>query len=371
MSDLQYFPRLPLELRHYIWRKYVATERLVHIHLHDAWRMGSPQLRNPAEAYGRTFQVKNELGNIISSYPYYVHIPTLEGWSPYALASVNREARMIFLKAYRIRIPVFAAGGIRNLYINPESNTIWLVGGRDTAGGMHVVSFLHDAVVYDPKGIGIMRLALGGQGCDELRLLATLQPSTIPVPLRDSITTMLKSSLKAFYSVLVIDDSRHHVYTRLFPRTPHVQTYRRMVQDHRLIDSKINYICNQNTKGSFNSWNTLNHNFGITSKVPMQLMVSVSEQLPSGLVVRDEFIRTLRDKQDRWMRWKSCIERRAKGQTLTADEQALMSEVHPPEVAGFWTFPADSVFTPYGQSQEAIRRINREQFEAELWSFTV
>lgn len=158
------FSSLPKELRLHIWDEATPRERLVHVTI-CCRRYREKEKESDAPV---RYLKKNHLGNPVSGSEYQLFAE--DGRLDHALLSVNREARQVVLEFYRIRIPAFCVqphygkpngpacyGERMTLHINPEHDVVQIQAQdpvRET-----LIDFLWDLKAYDPKGVGLLRLA--------------------------------------------------------------------------------------------------------------------------------------------------------------------------------------------------------------------
>lgn len=151
------FSHLPTELRLLIWHFSLCHYRLLKIALDFTL---APHPLPPL------YQSKNRLGNIISNYGYVTEVRGNKIYSK--LLRVNKESRGAALNFYRVHFGcelksrVLDADGYplcipMTFYVNPEYDIIHLkyVHKTNPPG-----DFLHDLKANDPKGIGLLNLAL-------------------------------------------------------------------------------------------------------------------------------------------------------------------------------------------------------------------
>lgn len=228
------FSRLLPELRLYVWKLCLLPRRMISI------RISQPRI--PRGTSGGTvrgdgggdddgapappfyYTARNGLGNIVSSYPYRVHVPRFEQRSR-AIELANQESRQAYLSFYRIAIPIYHADGDQEalLRLNPDTD-ILEVQLEQLTRAPALTAFFHDAVANDPVGRGIAHLALGRNINDiphlaELTSLAKTEGSSsdvgrnqdrpfVPHDLRlhpvaaASMRQWLQKGLRTFYSVI-------------------------------------------------------------------------------------------------------------------------------------------------------------------------
>ncbi|KAF3764186.1 hypothetical protein M406DRAFT_107371 [Cryphonectria parasitica EP155] len=162
------FPFLPKELRLQIWELAIPRERLIQIivrlHQGERYDLAASEPR---------YTKKNALGNTISGELYCTTVRSVRLLSKFM--RVSKEARAAALSVNRIHIPVYLKGDSFTektmLYLNPEHDVLHL--RADSPVHKTLLDFLWDLKAYDPKGVGLRKLAVDlGAFCDnDLRLL--------------------------------------------------------------------------------------------------------------------------------------------------------------------------------------------------------
>ncbi|KAL8381124.1 hypothetical protein RB595_005418 [Gaeumannomyces hyphopodioides] len=151
------FPRLPVELRSWIWLHFLRRSRFIPIRIGKA-----------PNAHGQSdYAAVNSLGKIISSAGRYYVCHYGSSLSP--LLSVSSEARKAALDFYRVHLPLSYPDHPDEdkhpcLYMNPEHDVLAPIEFQDDTvrhwRPWNMASFLHDVRAYDPKDVGVVRLAL-------------------------------------------------------------------------------------------------------------------------------------------------------------------------------------------------------------------
>lgn len=224
------FPRLLPELRLYIWELCFPPRRIISLGVSQPTK---PRDNPSGEAEGpgehdngeastpsSYYRARNHLGNILSSYPYRVHVPRFKHWSG-ALKYVNRESREAFLSFHRLAIPIYNEGKDQEplLRVNPDTD-ILEVQMEQLTRAEALAAFFHDALANDPAGRGIAYLALG-RNINDINLLHELtylsrgegssdngrnQDRSSDLPLHPvaaaTLRQWLQTSLRTFYSVI-------------------------------------------------------------------------------------------------------------------------------------------------------------------------
>lgn len=151
------FSSLPKELRLQIWEEAAPRERLVHVTI--CYRRSEDGEYDAPVRYLE----KNHLGNPISGSGYVLFAD--DGHMGHPMLLVNREARQVVLDFYRIHMPAICAcncphrfGGQMKLRINPEHDVLQIKAEEPVKRTL--IDFLWDLKAYDPKGVGLLKLAI-------------------------------------------------------------------------------------------------------------------------------------------------------------------------------------------------------------------
>jgi hypothetical protein len=146
---------LTIELRLQIWEYAVQQTRFLKIHLEP------PSHDTGTDPYSGL----NALNKVVSNVGYTVTVKSLQCNSK--LLAVSREARKVALRFYRIQVPYYIKvhEGRRTpssvqapFYFNPAYDILHVKSALPLSRTF--VPFLHDLRAYDPKDVGILRLAL-------------------------------------------------------------------------------------------------------------------------------------------------------------------------------------------------------------------
>lgn len=337
------FPRLPLELRTKIWAECIPAHRFIHVLLDSTY----------GEKFPNLYTTKNELGNTISGCRYRMRAAGSEEWAPDTLIRVNHEASSVFRSICRVRIPLPVKGGdgsVKSLYISPENDTVWAVCDQNSRANPLLVSFLHDLVAYDPKGIGVVHLAIGGTTLNDPSRLAELDPSHLQLPARQSITKLLSSSLKTVYPVVTsmrcmlgCMSSPHAQFhhNRSVPMFPCTQSYTYLDRDPRPIKADLTHVAvEMDPRRTLFLWNRFKVNFGVERPINIRYIVSVI--MPSeNPASRAGFVSLLQRSDDEWVDWTARLGQQVWGERMSKEEyEAQRTSL--PQAAGFWSFPQEA-----------------------------
>ena len=207
------FPRLPTELRLDIWKRSLQRHRLVKVFIHN--KRFRPEVKLP-----RPYHYQNDDGDDDDDDENIHHYAIVVGNQALSkLLHVNRESRQIAREFYRVAFPCwfisksdeYEARAISNqqaeknstasqgmFYFNPEWDYLHLVAEPFAADTL--VEFIHFLKTkYDPRGVGLLNLAFGG---NDLVVTETpdFNPATLDPAVRASFVQTL-IQLKGFYSL--------------------------------------------------------------------------------------------------------------------------------------------------------------------------
>ncbi|KAF2962787.1 hypothetical protein GQX73_g10780 [Xylaria multiplex] len=188
------FPLLPAELRIDIWQLSLMRWRLINVEL--APRKVDDSLGRDE---GPRYKELNRLGNNISGAHYQVTTKGRQILSK--LLRINSEARQAALRFYRVHIPCRLVLGDKEdnagiLPFNPEFDILHIKPGR---GDHDFAHFLHDIHAYDIQNIGLVNLALDGNGVNSL---TRIKLSELQFSSRAAFTqTVLKLQQMFFISI--------------------------------------------------------------------------------------------------------------------------------------------------------------------------
>ena len=340
------FCRLPAEIRTQIWTECIPAHRFIRVGLDNCITEEFPNL----------YTTKNHLGNTVSGCLYRTRTVQSEEWSPDILTRVCHEASRAFRRVYRVRIPLPVKGGdgsVKPLYISPENDTLWVVCDQNTRPIPVLVAFLHDLVAYDPKGIGVAHLAIGGTTLNDSSRLAELDPDRLPPPARQSITKLLSSSLQTFYPVVspsmearcmlsIMSWPRgqfhHNKSVPLFPRT---HSYTRLGRDPRSIKADLEHVAvNTDPRRTVFLWNRFKANFGVKRHINIRYILTVMGS-KDGVGSRADFDGLLQRTEDKWAEWATLLSQPVWGERMSKEEYESQRATLP-QAAGIWSFPQEA-----------------------------
>lgn len=172
-TSFNLFPSLPLELRRRIWKFCLSQQRLLVVTISAAepttGSASQPDDDESNDFLPAPYQHQNELNNVISGANYQIHVGSTNVLSP--LLFVSREANAVVRRIHRVRIPIappYVEGtNVPCLRFSPKRDTILLSIEREE-DKVHFANFVHDAQAYDPKGKGILHIAITDK--DDLHL---------------------------------------------------------------------------------------------------------------------------------------------------------------------------------------------------------
>lgn len=162
-STFPLFSWLPKELRLKIWEEVTPRERVVHVYI----RVCRDENNEVIEAPVRYLE-KNHLGKPVSGSLYRILVDDTRLDHP--LLTVNKEARQVVLSFYRIQIPGLCTfprgwhanrqqhdGQMGTFFFNPEHDVLHV--RAEEPVNRTLIDFLWDLKAYDPKGVGVLRMA--------------------------------------------------------------------------------------------------------------------------------------------------------------------------------------------------------------------
>lgn len=150
LNSFSPFPRLPVELRLSIWKRFLQRHRLISITVVDKAH------HSPYEDLPEQCNQRNSLGNKITGKNYKLQITTQPLQTP--LLRVSSESRQAALDFYRVHVPFDRNSGEGHCYLNPEFDFIHI---HPNGPSEVLAHFIHDFKAYDPKGVGILNLGIG------------------------------------------------------------------------------------------------------------------------------------------------------------------------------------------------------------------
>ncbi|KAK6841166.1 hypothetical protein PG987_002026 [Apiospora arundinis] len=185
------FPHLPAEIRMGIWRQALRRNRLINV----SFRASNQPRR------GR-YVVKKGLVTRMSVITHCLEIPGLHIYSK--LLRVNREARSEALRFYRVHLPchIWTEGMHRTdpgveavIYLSPEYDIFHPERIGDSVEDT-LVAFFYNMKTYDPKGVGLLNLAV-----DRTVILHwhTLEPDCLDPPAREAYLATLSQLREVFW----------------------------------------------------------------------------------------------------------------------------------------------------------------------------
>jgi hypothetical protein len=173
-TSFHLFPKLPLELREYIWMLSLPEHRLIKVTVAAADLVYDSTYHSRKDRSNDTnpapYESKNDLENIVSGVNYRLHLGSTITHSP--LLFVNHEANAVVHRTYRVRVPLTQRvpnADTPRLRFCPERDTILIAVEReeDTA---YFADFVHDALAYDPEKKGILRMAIMDRSAEQIHL---------------------------------------------------------------------------------------------------------------------------------------------------------------------------------------------------------
>lgn len=202
LLSFHFFPSLPKELRLNIWELSVPRERIIDVSL----RLHRGRRYELAAAEPR-YLGRNALRKPISGERYRASTPGAKLNSKFL--RVNGEAREVALGFYRVHIPMYFRGPTRTerttLYFSPEHDFMRI--RAETPVRETLVDFFWDLKAYDPKDIGLLKLAVDLEGfCSHE--LQYLKPTDLFLIRQQSAVRETLSQLREVWFVYVQPSAR-------------------------------------------------------------------------------------------------------------------------------------------------------------------
>ncbi|KAK6841121.1 hypothetical protein PG987_001981 [Apiospora arundinis] len=376
-SSFPHFRKLPLELRLRIWTLCFPSNRLISIFVtrptptpvSPSTQQQQQNIEEEKKQQPALFTTRNHLGNLVSGDPYHLNVAKFGTWAPAILSSVNREARQAFLAFYRVAIAIWPDKPDR-LRLNPDTDILEVQLLQHPARVDALVSFFHDAVASDPRGVGIAHLAMG-RNMNDLPHLADLEPSTLHPSAARALQRLFSQSLRTFYACVdpgseartmlgQLSWPRASVHqNRAAPLLPHF--YHRQAtdfewvgRDPRPVGSDLAHLAvGTDPRRDVYFWRALLAKHGVPpSTVPVRYLYAVWEHVrfmspgkerttPGMKGERGAFIHYLREQDASWAKWMADLKMPLWGQKLNEEEHARLGR-DLPDAAGFWLFDSDT-----------------------------
>ncbi|CEJ92639.1 hypothetical protein VHEMI08277 [[Torrubiella] hemipterigena] len=381
------FTRLPPELRHRIWMECMSAPRFLRIILHD-------DVSQAAHLYNAT----NQLGYTISRYPYFTVVEETSGHSsPQMLNGVSREAQLLYRQAYRVRFPIRVKGSdgvirTKTISLTPEKTILWVETARADCNGPAILHFLHDLLAYDPKGVGVVHLAISR--FMDIQSLAQIDPESLPLPVHTSLIKLLSSSIQSFYSVMVCDrELRCTLGQMTCPRAKFHRSlsvpifcqsgvYRSLSRDYRDIKRDLEHVAFPlDPRMVVFQWNMLKAKFGQQDKCIylgyILCCVADNIHLKPACSHRQQLLDELATEDQHWGEWSQILNQDIWGERLTRDEYTARQHSLP-QVSGVWVFAQDAMGhipdvaeMKYATADEWEFKMVKDLsgFQPELWVF--
>lgn len=200
-KTFNFFGCLPKELRLQIWEAAVPRERLIRIYL----RLPD----TPAESPPPRYLEKNHLGKPISGPRYRATVGGHETNSKFL--RVNKEARDVALAIYRIQMPLFVMtpgpdpSGSMTLYLSPEHDMFHIE--ADAPVKETLVDFFWDMKAYDPKGVGLLKMAIDLQGLCNNDLQYLKRSDLLLIRQRDALVETLTQLREVWFVYIQVQMS--------------------------------------------------------------------------------------------------------------------------------------------------------------------
>ncbi len=353
------FTRLPKEIRFQIWRHALQRSRIVHVTVDPSNDENLPR--------HIPYTTQNKLGKLVSDNGCRALVAGYRIFSK--LLRVNSEARHEALLFYHIHIPCQIRdreGETKHstIYLNPEYDFLYL--DRPVRDTLQVIDFLHDLKAYDPQGIGLLNLAITGNG---LNSLLEVQPTELVSPARTAFMETL-SQLQEVFWVATPNTGRMNAgflssiqgagvrFNSAFPITTRIPVFERLPRDPRPIEDDLRQviIATSDPRKIISRWRQLLMNWDVQHTRPVQYryILALSGNSQEGLVYDCSSAETrLRKESESWQGNLDKLSRFGLKRPPYRPSETVEAAF------GFWLFPVKiDEDTPLGLSADIGIRSN-------------
>ncbi|KAH7372233.1 hypothetical protein BKA66DRAFT_468449 [Pyrenochaeta sp. MPI-SDFR-AT-0127] len=352
-QSFEFFQMLTIELRLSIWEYAVQQNRLLKVDIEPS------NTAADAPAYSTT----NKFNKVVSGSAYTI---TVQGFHCHSnLLRVNREARKVALRFYRVQIPCYLQmcgvpprpKKISMLYFNPEHDILHV--RAQCPLEYTLIAFLHDLRAHDPKDVGLQSVALDSSLVTELGYLKPLpqglaRTSFIYLLSRLQRIIWVASSLIG-RGIMSIFSNLPTVGVRFIHSMPIMSaksSFDILAPDPRPIQSELKYVATatRDPRESSLIWGEILGKWGIVQSRPAQQQVLFSREAdPYVPLIHDAETaqRYLSREQKSWIMYqeeRSSIVLRLAGRIPIEGPEELAKAVRP--AFGFWLFPIEALKDP-------------------------
>lgn len=347
------FPMLTVELRLNIWEYVVQQNRLLKVAV------------EPSAAGAKTsaYSTMNTLNKVVSGSDYTVTIQSFQFHNK--LLWVNREARKVALRFYRVQIPCYVQMAeetprskmMSTFYFNPEYDILQIRARCPLE--CTFVAFLHDLRAHDPKHIGLLRLALDSELVTNLNDFKPLHEGLARSSFVRSLSRLQQiiwvASSPIGRGIMGIFSNLPTVGYRFIHSLPIMSansSFDILASDPRPIQSELQYVATATSdpRKWYLMWRHILGKWGITQSHPVQQQVLFAHQ-PASYEPTIHDVETaqifLTREQSSWMRTqehRSSIVLKSAGKIPIEGPEELAKAVRP--AFGFWLFPIEALKDP-------------------------
>lgn len=338
VDTFRYFPRLTIELRLRIWQLAIKQHRLLEIEVEATSKDNLNGQKYNATV--KAFQLHSKL------------------------LFVNRESREVALKFYRVHILCYlqrVENGITRtrrsfLYFNPEWDFVHLNLSHGLESGNAVASFFHDLKVTDPRGIGLLNLALSHNNMlhlqsyvdmTEARLNASLVATLSQ--LRNLIWVAQSHAPRGIFGLLHGFQGIGVQFSHSMPIKSNKPSFNLLSRDPRPVGPELKSVLTgaSDPRRMRVMWREVLKKCGISQTQPTKERVLFAFEptqwdLPiSNITEANQFVK---EEEEKWLSYqeqkKNLIKKFARKAPIESPEE-LANAVRP--AIGFWLFPAEAL----------------------------
>lgn len=344
------FPKLPNEVRQYVWDLAIPQERLLRVRLHP---IEQPQKATETENAAADTSIAPGSLPTDDTHPYQI-VAKGRKLVPKFL-HICQEARVAALRFYRVRLPCLYSHGTATsegtLYLNPEHDILGVDPGRRED---NFVRFVRTVQEGDAKGVGFENLA---GDFNEIRSICRTKLDMLEAKDRQALAKSLSRLRRVYFAyfgdvgrmflgplngVLGILGFEMHRSRPVLSSTP---AFDRLTVDPRPIQKDLErvFLGTPDPLEMFYNWRSLLHECGVKERADVEYRYMVSTFPRDRDITEKTSAEAWVDEEDsEWHRGLAVWEQRlAQGAVKHESQEELRNA--PQTAVGFWLFPIDAL----------------------------
>ncbi|GJC97263.1 pectinesterase [Colletotrichum higginsianum] len=380
-KSFNWFPQLPAEIRHLVWKHALRRHRMIHVILGTRVERGHSNEAKGAERYS----LCNGRGRPISGNHYDVVILARYALLPENVMLVNKEARDAVLSFYPVQVPCQRRLGLdvksktqykdSVLRLNFDWDYLRITAARAFP---YFFEFLHDLRAHDPRGRGLQHLVVE-DNCFRAPGVTSFSPASLDaralVAFKETLTNLktvwFKITPRGGRTLDVLTWMHVNAFNYGFPVFPTFTFFDSPVKDPRNISRDLRKVSGSTPDWREwpLGWRTLLRRLGIrpedveeNASVDVRMMIASDRQ--DEVRTREDAARVLHEEDFEWLQlqwWFRGWDRpqpggggggdRPAGCFATAsglqpglpelDGPEILAAAPPPAL-GFWLFPVEA-----------------------------